>query len=567
MSRKKHKRSPAPALELPPEVALNLAELAAIVERTKRQPLNSEEHAKLATAMATLAATLEIVAVLRAELQSEKTSVARLRQMVFGASTEKTETVLDKDGEAESASRRQAQAGGAVGAAAAGERPPGHGRNGAAAYGGAEHIRVPHTHLAGGDACPACQRGKVYPLEPAAMLVRITGMAPLGARVYECDRLRCNLCGEVYTATAPAGVGSAKYDASAASMVGLLKYGTGLPFNRIEQLQAAMRIPLPAATQWDLVKSAADLIAPAHQELIRQAAQGTVLHNDDTTMKVLELSHQQRAAALGEDADENRTGVFTSGIVATGDGHKIALFFTGVRHAGENLAAVLERRAAELPAPIQMCDGLPSNTAGDFETLLANCVAHARRKYVEVAQDFPDEVRFVLETLREVYKTDAEARRAGLDPEQRLQRHQAESGPRMAALSEWMRRQFAEHLIEPNSGLGEAIGYMQKRWDALTLFLRVPGVPLDNNITERALKRAILHRKNSLFYKTLKGARVGDIFMSLIYTAELAGAAPFEYLVALQRHAELLADSPGEWMPWNYKTALALATSGPDPPA
>jgi transposase len=557
MSRKKHKPSAPPSLGLPPEVELDLKELAAIVERTQKEPLNAEEHAKLKVAMATLATTLEIVAVLRAELQSKRTSIERLRGMLFGTRTEKTIQVLGKEGEPE----------GAAGATAQRNRPPGHGRNGAAAYCGAEHIHIPHPHLAGGDACPGCQRGKVYPLESPAQLVRITGMAPLGARVYACDRLRCNLCGEVYTAAAPEGVGSQKYDASATSMVGLLKYGTGLPFNRIEKLQAAMRIPLPAATQWDLVKGAAPDLMPAHEELIRQAAQGSVLHNDDTTMKVLNLTREQHAAALGEDAEAGRTGVFTSGIVATGSGHRIALFFTGVRHAGENLAAVLEQRAEELPAPIQMCDGLSSNTAGDFETLLSNCNAHARRKYVEVAADFPEEVRFVLEQLREIYKTDAEARSKGLSPEQRLQLHQEQSGPRMAALEQWMRTQFDERRVEPNSGLGEAIRYMQKRWDALTLFLHTPGVPLDNNITEQALKKAILHRKNALFYRTLNGAHVGDIFMSLIYTAELNGTAPFDYLVALQRHRADVAAHPADWMPWNYCDTLARLTSGPDPPA
>jgi hypothetical protein len=566
MSRKKHAGSPASPLGLPREVELDLAELAAIVERTQSQPLNPEEHAKLKVAMATLATTLEIVAVLRAELQSKQTSVARLRQMVFGAKTEKTATVLEEDRAPEEASARQS-ATDAPGSAAARKRPPGHGRNGASAYCGAEHIHVSHSHLAGGHGCPACQRGKVYPLEEPAMLVRITGMAPLGARVYECDRLRCNLCGEVYTAAAPAGVGTEKYDATASSMVGLLKYGTGLPFNRIEQLQAAMRIPLPAATQWDLVQGAAPALIPPHEELIRQGAQGTVVHNDDTTMKVLELTAEQRASALAADADERRTGVFTSGIIATGNGHKIALFFTGVRHAGENLAAVLERRSGELPAPIQMCDGGSSNTAGEFETVLANCVAHGRRKFVEVAAQFPEEVRFVLETLREVYKTDAEARKDSLDPDERLRLHQQQSRPRMAALERWMQGQFEERRIEPNSSLGEAIRYMQKRWDALTLFLRRPGVPLDNNITERALKKAILHRKNALFYKTLNGARIGDIFMSLIYTAELNGVAPFDYLVALQRHTEAVAERPGDWMPWNYQSTLAQAGSGPDPPA
>jgi hypothetical protein len=557
MSRKQHKPSATPSLGLPPEVELDLKELAAIVERTQKGPLGAEEHAKLKVAMATLATTLEIVAVLRAELQSKRTSIERLRGMLFGTRTEKSAQVLGKAGEPERA----------AGAAPGRKRPPGHGRNGAGAYCGAEQIHVPHPHLAAGDACPGCRRGKVYPLEAPAMLVRITGMAPLGARVYACDRLRCNLCGEVYTAAAPEGVGPEKYDATATSMVGLLKYGTGLPFNRIEKLQAAMRIPLPAATQWDLVKNAAPDLVPAHEELIDQAAQGSVVHNDDTTMKILELTREQRAAALGEDADEGRTGVFTSGIVATGAGHRIALFFTGVRHAGENLATVLERRAEELPTPIQMCDGLSSNTAGDFQTLLSNCNAHARRKYVEVAAHFPEEVRFVLEQLGEIYKTDAEARRAGLDPAQQLKLHQEQSGPRMAALEQWMRTQFDERRVEPNSGLGEAIRYMQNRWDALTLFLRVPGVPLDNNIAERALKKAILHRKNALFYKTLNGARVGDIFMSLIFSAELNGVAPFDYLVALQRHSADVAEHPADWMPWNYHDTLARLTSGPDPPA
>jgi hypothetical protein len=250
-------------------------------------------------------------------------------------------------------------------------------------------------------------------------------------------------------------------------------------------------------------------------------------------MKILQLTKAQRAAALADDANTERTGVFTSGIVATDAGQNIALFFTGVRHAGENLAAVLKHRSADLPAPIQMCDGLSRNAPSDFDTVMSSCLTHARRKYVELTETFPEEVRFVLETLREVYSTDARARQEGLTPEQRLLRHQAESGPRMAALAQWMQAQWDERKIEPNSTLGAAIRYMQKRWLELMLFLRVLGAPLDNNLCERVLKKAILHRKNALFYRTLNGARVGDIFMSLIPTCELNHIAPFEYLVAL----------------------------------
>lgn len=556
MSRKKNKSAKRAGGTAPrPPLAPEIAELLVIVERTQSGALGAQEHEKLKTAISTLTFLME-------ELQKKQTSLLRLRRLLFGAPTEKTRSVLETH-----ASPQPASTPNPAGDSEAKPRPKvaGHGRYSAAAYTGADTVTVPHPLLQGGQACPGCQKGRVYAMSEPSVRVRVVGVAPLGATVYECDRLRCNLCGEVYTAPAPEGVGTEKYDATAANMIGLLKYGTGLPFNRIEKLQAGMRIPLAASTQWELVEASAQTFAPVHEALIFTAAQGSVVFNDDTTMKVLQLTREQRAAALAHDADQERTGVFTSGIVATAAGQKIALFFTGVRHAGENLAEVLKRRADELPPPIQMSDALACNTPGDFETVRASCNSHARRNFVEVAERFPDEVRFVLETLRDVYQTDALARRDNLDPEQRLRLHQSQSAARMQALHEWMQAQFDQRKVEPNSSLGAAITYMQKHWDRLTLFLRVPNAPLDSNIVERALKKAILNRRNALFYKTLNGAHVGDVFMSLIHTAELNGVAPFDYLVALQRHADQILDNPSEWLPWNYQVTLARlnARDGP----
>jgi hypothetical protein len=200
---------------------------------------------------------------------------------------------------------------------------------------------------------------------------------------------------------------------------------------------------------------------------------------------------------------------------------------------------------------------------GDFDTILGSCLAHARRKHAELVEYFPEQVRFILETLREVYNTDGRARREGLDPQQRLLLHQQESQPRMEALEKWMKMQFTERITEPNSSLGAAILYMQKRWAELTLFLRMPGAPLDSNVVERALKKAIIHRKNAMFYKTLNGARVGDVFMSLIYTAELNDVPPFEYLVALLEHRNQLRANPKDWMPWNYQSTLSQLNARP----
>jgi hypothetical protein len=208
-----------------------------------------------------------------------------------------------------------------------------------------------------------------------------------------------------------------------------------------------------------------------------------------------------------------------------------------------------------------MCDALSRNVPKLNATLMANCNAHSRRNFVKVTASFPAECQFVLETLGEVFGYDEQVRKQGLSANERLHFHQEHSRPVMEKLRAWANAQFEERKVEPNSGLGQAISYLLRHWEKLTLFLRVAGAPIDNNLVERALKKAILHRRNSLFYKTRKGARMGDLFMSLIHTCELNGVNPFDYLIELQRHAEELKQEPAEWMPWNYRETLARAGS------
>ena len=399
--------------------------------------------------------------------------------------------------------------------------------------------------------------------------MRIIGQPPLAATIYELQKLRCHLCGEVFTAEAPAEAGERKYDATAGSMIGLLKYGSGLPFNRLAGLQGQLDVPLAASTQWDIVAAVAGVLTPAFEELVGQAAQGDVLHNDDTTVKILALMGERGppdAGVAGEEETDNaeqRRGLFTSGVVALGDGHRVALFFSGRRHAGENLAEVLKRRAVDLSPPIQMCDALSRNLPGELQTIVAHCLAHARRNFVDIYDRFPEPCGYLLEVLAVVYRNDASARERQLSPQARLVWHQQESQPTMDELHAWLTRQLGEKLVEPNSGLGGAIRYMLKHWDPLTLFLRQAGAPLDNNVCERALKKAILHRKNALFYKTQNGARVGDVFMSLIYTCQLNAVNPFDYLTELQRHADAVAASPERWLPWNYRATPTSESSEP----
>lgn len=503
-------------------VDVNLDELDRVLDGARQAPLSEADYEKLKDALHALAAML-----------------------VRPRNTEKTSAVLEESESSETGTGAQPDTNAPP--------PTGHGRNGAEAFGGARKVAIAHQKLTHGDRCPECGKGNVYGQKEPKVLVRIVGQAPLAATVYSLERLRCGACGQVFTAQEPDGVGPEKYDETAAAMIAQLKYGSGTPFYRLEQLEGQLGIPLPAATQWEIVEEAAELIKPARDELIRQAAQGEVVHNDDTSMRVLRLARE---------ASDERTGVFTSGIVSTGQDWKIALYFTGRQHAGENIADVLKQRAKQSSPPVQMCDALSRNVPKSpvgVEILLANCLAHGRRQFVEVAANFPDQCRCVLEMLGRVYGHDAEARERGLTPEERLRFHQERSGPVMDQLHGWLEAQLAERKTEPNSGLGKAITYLLRHWRPLTLFLRQAGAPLDNNIVERALKRAVLHRKNALFYRTLNGAQVGDLFMSLIHTCQLCGANSFDYLTELQRHAQELAASPAEWMPWNYREALERA--------
>jgi transposase len=211
-----------------------------------------------------------------------------------------------------------------------------------------------------------------------------------------------------------------------------------------------------------------------------------------------------------------------------------------------------------------MCDALSRNEPSENETKVANCLTHGRRGFYDVFSIFPEQVKFVIGKLKDVYRNDAIAKKESMSAEERLRFHQTESGPVMEELKEWMDRQIVEKQAEPNSSLGKAIQYMRNRWKKLTLFLRVAGVPLTNDECERLLKTAIRHRNNSLFYKTEPGAKVGDILMSLIQTATQAGINPFQYLTAVQKNQAVVAKDPERWFPWNYEETLK--TSGAPPP-
>uniref|UniRef100_UPI0040563AC3 IS66 family transposase n=1 Tax=Candidatus Electrothrix sp. TaxID=2170559 RepID=UPI0040563AC3 len=521
-------------------IELDMDQLEELLKRAESGSLQKNDI-ELIKAMA------DCIAVLSQAVDDKASSVKKLLRMIFGAKTEKKESVLSDHDKKDTGKDDDQQS-----TAAEGDKKqrPGrnNGKNGADKYTGAAQVEMKHPELKAGDSCPQCEEGKLYKNSESGVEIRVTGSAPLRATVYKLEKLRCDLCGKIFTAPLPKGGSSKKYDTAATAMIALLKYGSGLPFNRLQGLQANLGIPLPSSTQWDIINSSTDYFTPAYKQMIELAAQGEIFHNDDTTIKIQSLIKENK------EKTPERTGMYTTGIVSITDGREIVLFLSGRKHAGENLNEVLVERDTARQNPLQMCDALSRNTPSEFDTILAYCLVHARRHFFDAVINFPEECQYVIDTLAEVYRFDKEAKEQNMTPDKRLQYHQKKSAGLMKELEAWLEEQIEQKLVEPNSSLGDAIYYMLNHWKNLTTFLRIPGAPLDNNICERALKKAILHRKNSLFFKSERGAAVADMFMSLIYTCQQSGTSPFDYLKALQDHHEQVAINPMEWMPWNFST-------------
>ena len=281
-------------IDVPREKITEVLELA-------KAALDSEAYAVIETVVRAYLSVSELV-------EQKGMTIERLRKLLFGPKTEKLRNVFPGAGE-EGTAESSSSAGSAPGpdgtAASEGtkratgtgeekEAKKGHGRNGASEYIGAEKVTISHLMLKPGDPCPdpLC-KGKVYGYE-SLVLVRVVGAAPLGAKVIEIQQFRCNLCLRVYRAAEPESFGTEKYDATAGAMLAVLRYGSGLPMYRIEGLQENLGIPLPDSTQWDILARLAEVVRPAFEELIREAAQGDVLHSDDTSVKILELMARRK---------------------------------------------------------------------------------------------------------------------------------------------------------------------------------------------------------------------------------------------------------------------------------
>jgi len=582
------KKTPASPSDAPDVVSISEAELDALIERvreaqTHELALSPADYQLLLNVILTLASVQE-------RLSETGQTIAKLRKLLgMVPSTEKLDA-LKRQGEAASGASGDAGASGAAeeGAAAADadDKPSTRGsadkerksrRGGGKTKPPKPDPTIVHhkfEDMSRGETCPACLLGKVYKYEPA-QFVRVTGHSPYSAERHVREQLRCNACGQIFTAPLPDAVQAdgdvgQLYGHSARSLMAINKYIAGSPFHRQQSVQQLLGMSISASTIFDQCELVADDLNPVFNQLRRDAANATLYYIDDTTHRILQ---QKPVKKTRGGKTRLRTGVYASALLAIGESppssgddppdppRRIVLYQTNVGHAGEWLDEILSLRQSGLAVPVVMSDALSSNQVSDVPVIVALCNAHGRRGFVELIEQYPDEIERALTLYQTAWRNDTVCWNADHSPEQRRDYHQTHSLPAMASIKRWCEEQMAgdNPPVEPNSNLGKAMAYFINHYEGLTRFCQTPGAPIDNNEIERLLKIIVRDRKNASFHQTAAGAAIANVLTSALVTCQENGVNAFDYLNAIQQNRSAVKANPALWMPWNY-TANSSAT-------
>jgi hypothetical protein len=528
-------------------------EIEILIEKLEQNKLEERERRLIVSLLRTF---LYIVA----QLQEKKITLLKIKDMIFGRKSEKNKKEKDRkdgdrasedssgDGESSEQSREPRNEKDESAGGESAEAKRGHGRNPVSAYPGAKKVRCRHRELQSGHDCPDLRcEGRVYSVLRPHQFTQFTGQPAITVTIYEQEVMRCNDCGKEYEAPLPEGVSPKRYDETADTAMAIIKSGLATPYNRSALLQRDCGMPVSESVMSERCKAVAEALRPIYKEMKRQAADGKVFYGDDTPVRIPELMKENKEKKPGE-----RVGMQTSGIVVqTKEGAWIALYMSGRKHAGENPEELYEMRAPGLEPPIQMSDALSSNRSGEKERIRAVCLAHARRKFWEIRSFYRVECEYMPERIGQVYQNEEATKE--MSPELRLEYHRTQSGPIMEELKEWMEGEMAEKKVEPNSSLGKAVKYFLKNYSGLSAFLRHGEAPPDNNPAERALKPAVMIRKNSYFYKTGRGADDGAIILSMITSCRLNGTNVWNWMVSVLKRDSEVSRNPAAFLPWVYK--------------
>lgn len=438
-----------------------------------------------------------------------------------------------------------------------------HGRRSLKDFGNLPTQHHTHSDLGVGCSCPSCHAGRLYRFFPRTF-VSIVGQAPFAGCRHEIDRLQCNRCKKIFEAELPEalqndGVGNGNlYAFSAASMVVALKYLGVMPWHRQETLQAAIGVEVPDASMFDMCERLVDIARPVTRVLEENAAQAPLFYGDDTSAMILGLDAETKIDRRSGKPVE-RTGCHTTCVIARLPEHRhIAIFRVGIQHTGELLDIIMRGRDDNLPAPYVMADASTCNSVTVRNVIMCACNAHALRHFKALEKEYPKDAGYILERYRAIYKTDAHTTQEAMSSDERLAYHRVHSRPLFKEMCVYANTLLENHILEPNSNIGQACDYLLNHQRALSAFYRYPGVPIDNNFTERELRLPVRLRDAAPFFKNKVGAAVAAQLWTLCVTALLANVPLFDYLNAMQRFSDDVRDNPKKWLPWNYRDRVTL---------
>ena len=525
-------------------------EIRSLITRIKQRNLNERDWLLIERVLDTFLSFITLI-------ENKNATVKRLRRMLFGPRRAARvgsgdPSSQEGDNASDDSSTLSAQQPTPTAGIKSEAQRKGHGRRAAKDYTGAELSVCQHHDLKVGDGCPhPCCTGHLYDTKDPSRPIRFIGHPLVTAEVYEQQVLRCSACCDRFTAPLPEGVSEQKWDASADVALVMSRYSSAVPFNRTQQLQQMYGVPLSSSTQFERCERVADALLPIYREMIEEASGCELIHADDTPVRILSLIKENEQLKKNE-----RRAVQTTGMVGIDEAYRIALYVSGRRHAGENIKELLKSRLAGLGLLKQVGDAAARNQINDTETIFICCWAHARRRFIDIESSAPQICAYVLEEIGELFKHERET--SGMTPDERLRYHQQRSGPVLSRLYEYIEEQLQEGGVEPNSAVAKALKYLENNRECLTVFLQIAGVPLDNNAAERSLRKVVLLRKNSLFFKTEHGASIGDLLLSVIETCRLNGVNAWAYLVDAVKNRSEVRKNPTRWLPWNYERGAPL---------
>lgn len=539
-----------------PEIfTTNTDEIEALRERVERDELTAQDKAMLVRLLVLLVKLVRL-------LQEKNTKIKQLKQWLFGpgkdsGSGQSADTVKSSESQPAAQGDDSISTGSDESDEQARQqqlpRKPGHGRNGVEKYWGAQRVHCTDAELYMGACCPdkLCN-GHLQNYSKDQFLLRLEGQPLIGATVYEQETFRCSDCERCFSAKLPSDVPPEKYAPSADAMMVMARYGFTIPCYRLAAMQQQFGVPLPGSVQWERAESVAKCLLAIFLHLQLIGAQGETMYHDDTSVRILR--------PLPPKSDD-RTGLFTTGIVLEYGCWKIALYRSGRDHAGENAAELLKKRAPQLEPINKMSDASSRNNKPSMSANIMYCLAHARGKFKKIEGNNTEQCRAVIDVISKVYEVEDQTK--AMTKEQRLLHHQQYSLPLLESLRDHMLSELDQHIVEPNSALGGAYNYVLDHFRELTAFTKIPGAPLDNNVCEGILRLVVLHRKNSLFYRSDHGAFIGDLLQSIITTCRLNKADPYQYIIAIIEHARQARLCPHAWLPWNFQQQLCQPIEKP----